>query len=211
MSLLRWPHDHHRDLRARLSTAASADSSDDRNQDRHLMTMLELPRRKAARVFRRCPTGHDGTRGKSASTPVLAYQSASVDRPSPSNAGRSSLPNSAIVTIDHRRRAPLLRPPRSNPHSARRAATARPIAVSSLGGFRTPAPGVCRTTVMGRHPKTFTRAVIRRQGPSLLTSTIPPLPRVHQGRNGSALRREPRHEYLARLMRKVTFEVALTG
>src|SRR5229473_1275134 len=87
LPLLRWPHDHHRDFRTRLSTAASADSSDDHNQDRHLMTMPELPRRKAARVFRRFLTGHDGARRKSAFTPVLAYQSATVDPAEPCKRG----------------------------------------------------------------------------------------------------------------------------
>ncbi len=88
-------------------------------------------------------------------------------RPSPSNAARFYLPNPAIVTIDHRRRAPLRHPPRSNPHSPRRAATARPIAVSSLGGFRTPALAWVRVAppVMGpgRHPKTFTEPAVGHQ------------------------------------------------
>src|SRR6266571_3343410 len=64
-------------------------------------------------------------------------------RPCPSNAGRSYLPNSAFVTIDRLRRTQHLDPPRSNPHSANlRHGLASPPAVSSLGGFRTPALGV---------------------------------------------------------------------
>ncbi len=51
------------------------------------MTMPELPRRKAARVFRRFLTGHDGARRKSAFTPVLAYQSATVDPAEPCKRG----------------------------------------------------------------------------------------------------------------------------
>jgi peptidoglycan/xylan/chitin deacetylase (PgdA/CDA1 family) len=47
-------------------------------------------------------------------------------------------------------------PRRSNPHSARGTAVPSPIAVSSLGGFRTPAAGACRTAANGRHPKRFT-------------------------------------------------------
>src|SRR5438874_10794842 len=78
-------------------------------------------------------------------------------RPSPANAARSYLPNSAIVTIQHRRRASLLDPPPSNPHSARSAATLQPSAVSSLGGFPTPAltaRGARQS--LGRHPKPCT-------------------------------------------------------
>ncbi len=67
-------------------------------------------------------------------------------RPCPSNAGRSYLPNSAFVTIDRLRRTQHLDPPRSNPHSANlRHGLASPPAVSSLGGFRTPALGVSGT------------------------------------------------------------------
>src|SRR2546430_16698586 len=64
-------------------------------------------------------------------------------RPCPSNAGRSYLPNSAFVTIDRLRRTQHLDPPRSNPHSVNlRHGLASPPAVSSLGGFRTPALAV---------------------------------------------------------------------
>src|SRR6266508_4480947 len=36
------------------------------------------------------------------------------------------------------------------------------IAVSSFGGFRTPAPGAVAPSSWSRHPKTFTEAVIHR-------------------------------------------------
>ena len=38
------------------------------------MMMPELPHRKAARVFRHWPTGHDDARSKTAFAPLLAYQ-----------------------------------------------------------------------------------------------------------------------------------------
>src|ERR1700676_4181325 len=53
-------------------------------------------------------------------------------------------------------------PRRSNPHSARGTTTRSPIAVSFLGGFRTPAAQVCGTAVNGRHPKPFTKPVTLR-------------------------------------------------
>ena len=40
MPLLRWPHDHHRDLRARLPAQAPAHADAGANQDRHLMMPL---------------------------------------------------------------------------------------------------------------------------------------------------------------------------
>ena len=39
MSLLRWPHDHHRDLRARLPTKAPAHTCSASDQDRHIMIL----------------------------------------------------------------------------------------------------------------------------------------------------------------------------
>src|SRR3981081_19671 len=60
---------------------------------------------------------------------------------------------------------PLLR--RSNPHSQRGLITRSPSAVSSLGGFRTPAPQPAAPHSLGRHPKTFTTADIGRRGPQV--------------------------------------------
>jgi hypothetical protein len=56
---------------------------------------------------------------------------------------------------------PPLRPPSSpilNPHSARGTAAPSLIAVSSLGGFPTPAAAASRTVANGQRPKTFTKA-----------------------------------------------------
>ena len=57
------------------------------------------------------------------------------------------------VASDH-----MPHPRRSNPHSARGTDTRTPSAVSSLGGFRTPAASARGTVRHGRHPKTFTNA-----------------------------------------------------
>jgi hypothetical protein len=59
------------------------------------------------------------------------------------------------VASDH-----TLHPRRSNPQSARRPAARTLPAVSSLGGFRTPASSVLAPLAHGRHPKTFTRAAV---------------------------------------------------
>ena len=60
-------------------------------------------------------------------------------------------------SVKHRR----YHPRRSNPHSARGTAVRSPSAVSSLGGFRTPAASARRTLRRGRHPKPFTLTVFR--------------------------------------------------
>ena len=50
MSMLRWPHDHHRDLRARLSAKAPPHARSDSDQDRHLMIPSPpIPNRYSAR------------------------------------------------------------------------------------------------------------------------------------------------------------------
>ena len=40
MPVLRWPHDNHRNVRARLNATISADRDADHDQDRHLMTLM---------------------------------------------------------------------------------------------------------------------------------------------------------------------------
>ena len=52
-------------------------------------------------------------------------------------------------------------PHQPNPHSGVRGILCAPSPAGSfLGGFRTPATGVCRAAVAGRHPKPSTQAVI---------------------------------------------------
>src|SRR5271165_4221256 len=40
MSVLRWPHDNHRDVRARFNATISAYRYADHDQDRYLMTLI---------------------------------------------------------------------------------------------------------------------------------------------------------------------------
>ena len=142
MPVLRRPHDHHRNLRRRASCAPAIAEPD---HDRHLMIAVaafpaSLCRSSsppaAAGAGRRCPF----TIRASSFSPALRAKRAT----------RSSLLNQArriLVPID---KARCFRPPRSacpiphapsNPHRPR-STQQRPIlpAVSSMGGFRTPAP-----------------------------------------------------------------------
>jgi hypothetical protein len=62
--------------------------------------------------------------------PIQAYTS---------HPDHSCRPTSSTIATHHAARPSPVEPPRSNPHSALAAGPHRPIAVSSLGGFRTPA------------------------------------------------------------------------
>ena len=42
VSVLRWPHEHHRDVRARLDTASPADRSNHHRQDRYVMITIDV-------------------------------------------------------------------------------------------------------------------------------------------------------------------------
>src|SRR5882724_4130396 len=61
MPVLRWPHDHHRDLRARLN---APDPSVEPDQDRHIMTPLTNARSPNAARLRRSSTGKGDPRLK---------------------------------------------------------------------------------------------------------------------------------------------------
>jgi Putative transposase len=56
LSVLRWPHDHHRSVRARCNAMASADSSNEPHQGRHLVTASQSC--KSTARARRRSTGH---------------------------------------------------------------------------------------------------------------------------------------------------------
>ena len=110
----------------------------------------EPRRRKAARLLRWFSTGHDGARRNRPSTPLACPP---ILRPSiqpcRSNADHSCPPTSSTVAVDRVartrlsiRRAQIPIAPAARPHSSH-------PAVSSLGGFRTPAPGVRGAVVMG--------------------------------------------------------------
>src|ERR1700675_4620664 len=63
MPVLRWPHDNHRDVRARLNATISADRDADHNQDRYLMTLI-APASIVTAVCSNCwsTAGNDGAR-----------------------------------------------------------------------------------------------------------------------------------------------------
>ena len=115
--MLRRSHDHHRGLRARCNATASADSSTDRNQDRHLMTASQS--RKSARRARWLSTGH----GSSA----LRYPAVVANRRAnlaAFNAIRRCIRQRASPSansLDRLNSNHSHHPRRSNPHSACRA------------------------------------------------------------------------------------------
>lgn len=77
-----------------------------------------------------------------------------------SSAARPSANAFDPVASDH-----MPHPRRSNPHSVHAARIRLPLpAVSSLGGFRTPAASARGTVHRGRHPKTFTGAETQATG-----------------------------------------------
>jgi len=69
--------------------------------------------------------------------------------------------------LDHRVLTPAHHLLQSNPHSTSRTAHVSHPAVSSFGGFPTPAPEHLAPSSSGRHPKTFTGADIRQSFRSL--------------------------------------------
>jgi hypothetical protein len=63
MSMLRRPHDHYRDFQARLDTASSADRSNHRYQDRHVMTTIAVLQQRSDKLAqRRLQIGGDNAR-----------------------------------------------------------------------------------------------------------------------------------------------------
>jgi hypothetical protein len=77
-------------------------------------------------------------------------------------------PTPPITVLDRVSPNQTHHPRRSNLHSACRTATRSPIAVSFLGGFRTPAAQVRGTDVNGRHPKPFTKPDVRAAAKAIL-------------------------------------------
>jgi hypothetical protein len=78
LPLLRRLHAYHRDLRARQRATISADRTDSRHQDRHVMSRIaQHPRRKARSHPRRTFAGHDGARTNLASRDRIPHRSSS--------------------------------------------------------------------------------------------------------------------------------------
>ena len=112
MSMLRRPHDHHRDLPARRDAAPSANRS--HHQDRHFMTAPVPRRHKCARFVRWFSAGSDGARPnvrlfcQTAQLPAqfgapAAHSNAHPRRPTPRNR----------LVLNHAQHSR-----HSNPHSA---------------------------------------------------------------------------------------------
>src|SRR5258707_6874382 len=79
MSMLRRPHDHHRDLHARRDAAASPDSSDEHDQDRYLMTTPTPRSHKLVRSLSWFATSRDSSRSNIQASHQFAQQSPSFD------------------------------------------------------------------------------------------------------------------------------------
>ncbi len=110
MSVLRQPHDHHRDLRARLRAEVPAHTGSGGDQDRHLM-MPSPPIDDRPDTRYSCSLAAGTAKARSTSKPlarpsVLTHAWPQTDR------GNRSSPTSART------------PPRPNPHSARGTAAA---------------------------------------------------------------------------------------
>src|SRR5674476_1120677 len=73
-------------------------------------------------------------------------------------------------------------PHQPNPHSGVRGILRAPSPAGSfLGGFRTPATGVCRAAVAGRHPKPSTNSEVVRFGVATLIHDVVASPQSHIG------------------------------
>ena len=111
--------------------------------------------RKCARLARRFSIGHRRARPDIQPPPQIAQRLAAT-------AAYLSPVSLLATALDRFSCSHSLFARRSNPHSPRRTARASPRAVSSLGGFRTPAARARgRAPQRGRHPKPFTKADIQ--------------------------------------------------
>ena len=136
--MLRRSHDHHRGLRARCDATAFADRSDERHQDRHLMTGSQSC--KSAHCARRLSTGRGEAHSDLQMPSQIVRQFAVSDPirdPFISRFAVSQLAGSSSIL----NRTPHLR--LSNPDSLRRSTHLSLRAVSFLRGFRTAATSEC--------------------------------------------------------------------
>ena len=123
----------------RLLTPLSSRAADPRHQDRHLMTTKpEFPRRKSARPSHWFSARHDHPRPNPGPGSQIQPRSSSAGVANDRRSDRLSCANPVnrrARTQPRPSRAPRQRP---NHHRARAACASLP-AISSLGGFRTPA------------------------------------------------------------------------
>src|ERR1700751_5313066 len=138
--MLRWPHAHHRDLRARLPAAPPTIDDTCLHQNRHLMIpAFRLRQRRAALPSRWSSTGCDETYPNAPcqqqNGPAMATPGGYLNCHLPLPPTRPIIV--ALEPIASRR---THHPPHSNPHSRVHGAFRAPSPAGSfLGGFRTTA------------------------------------------------------------------------
>ena len=133
--MLRWSYGHHRKIRARRDAIVLANRPAHRHQDRHLMTAPACQFQSLTHLRRRSSTRRGELRSNiewpsqitQTSPPLKRATRHSSTEPQSTNA-----PRRLATTRAHH-------PPRPNPHSPGRTTNVSLPAVSSLGGFRTPA------------------------------------------------------------------------
>jgi hypothetical protein len=78
MSMLRWPHDHHRDLRTRLNTSISANAAN-RDHDRLVMITIPAPQIQNTDRSRWSLIRRRGARSNACFRSQLAHRTSSLD------------------------------------------------------------------------------------------------------------------------------------
>ena len=158
MSLLRRPNDHHRDLRARLPAKKPPHTGSASDQDRYLMTLSPLTdnrRHSCGHLVAANAQARRGPLDRPAVAPQMLPELPSVPSPPRVHPTSTLIRSPQAPDPSHSRITP-----RSNPHSVHRTAGARPIAISRLGAFWTPADRARGCHCIHRHPKTCTLAVM---------------------------------------------------
>ena len=156
LPVLRRPHDHHRDLRARLPAELSADARAAADQDRHLMRRLS--RRIATDPLRWLAAGNN---------PTCLMPPAGLTAPpeiAPTQPFARILTDALAGCGRCRQLCPFPSAPQqgSNPHRASLTAGASPPAISCLGASRTPSDAACHTVTSRRPRNLFLMHVLPR-------------------------------------------------
>jgi hypothetical protein len=173
MSLLRWPHDHHREVRTRLNTALSANTTNC-DQDRYVMITIAPSQ---IHNTHRC-AGRSTTPALAqlrASDPSLYTLCIALHRPNQIPTLTTKRSCAATPSINALNRVGCPRAPhrrRSNPHRARCTIASHFPRFRPLEGFVRRPPECLAPSVRGRHPKPFTKADICSAANS---AKIPPL------------------------------------
>ena len=160
--MLRRPHDHHRDIRARCNPALRSERANASDQDRHVMIVPAPSSPRIALLVLSCgsPRTRFGSRKQHARAPnhISIFTVRSIQRPVQYIARAHCVKiNSRRVSPAHQRRSAHS----SNPiaaHVARRGPASAPKSrFRPLQVFVRRPPGVCGAVRGGRHPKTCTK------------------------------------------------------